>query len=105
MFAVGQKIWHRATGRSFTVLECYGGQVCVQQDNGAETDFAAADLTSEPPAQIGGVAARTREAQAAPGGARISPARALTMRDITPDHERVLRIIPVRNHPGRRRPA
>ena len=49
MFAVGQRVWRRAGARSGTVsgtvLECYGDQVCVRQDNGAETDFPVAELT------------------------------------------------------------
>jgi hypothetical protein len=91
MFAVGQKVWHRATGRSGTVLECYSDQVCVRQDNGAEIDFSAADLTGDEPASAG--AARPAAPQ---GGAGATPARVLTPRDITPDHVRVLSVIPVR---------
>jgi hypothetical protein len=92
MFAVGQKVWRRTGGNGFTVLECYGDRVCVQQDNGAETDFAARDLTGEPPIASSAPAASTQEAR----GARAIPARMLTPRDITAEHGKVLGLIPVR---------
>jgi hypothetical protein len=97
MFAVGQMVWHRKGGRIGTVVECYGDQVCVRQDNGAETDFLASDLTGEPPAsRAAGVAPGPRDGLGVAPGARTIPARVLSPRDITPDHSRVLGVIPVR---------
>jgi hypothetical protein len=93
MFAVGQRVWRRAGGRSGTVLECYGDQVAVRQDNGAEMDFPASDLTGEPPSA--GPAGH-HAATVAQGAARALPARVLTPRDITPAHTHVLSVIPVR---------
>ena len=49
MFSVGQRVWHRDGQRSGTVLECDGDQVFIAQDNGAELDFRASDLTATPP--------------------------------------------------------
>jgi hypothetical protein len=97
MFAVGQRVWRRAGGRSGTVLECYGDQVAVRQDNGAEMDFPASDLTGEPPSGAGSLGPAAQEGRGvAPGSARTMPARVLTPRDITPAHLKVLRVIPVR---------
>jgi hypothetical protein len=93
MFVVGQRVWHRAGGRSGTVVECYADQVSVRQDNGAEIDFPARDLTGEPPAA--GPAAGHAPA-VAQGAARAVAARVLTPRDITPTHTHVLSVIPVR---------
>ena len=50
MFSVGQQVWHRNGQRSGTVLECDGDRVFITQENGAELDFAASDLTATPPA-------------------------------------------------------
>ena len=50
MFSVGQRVWHRDGQRSGVVLECDGDQVFIAQDNGAELDFRASDLTATPPA-------------------------------------------------------
>ncbi len=88
MFSVGQRVWLRDGRRSGTVLECDGDRVYIEQDNGAELDFAAGDLTAERPA----------EAPAAAANAAAKPAhgRILTPRDITPEHVRVLGIVPVR---------
>ena len=36
MFSVGQRVWHRDGKRSGKVLECEGGRVYIEQDNGAE---------------------------------------------------------------------
>ena len=38
MFSVGQRIWHRDGKRSGVVLECDGGRVFIEQDNGAKRD-------------------------------------------------------------------
>jgi hypothetical protein len=91
MFSVGQRVWHRDGKRSGKVLECDGDRVFIEQDNGAELDFRASDLTTTPPAP-------TIPAHAAPreGGAQPLPNRALTAAEITPEHLRVLGLIPPR---------
>ena len=96
MFSVGQKVWHRDGQRSGTVLECDGERVFIAQDNGAELDFWANDLTATPPGAkaSGGKPKDTR--QAARSEAYVMPNRTLTSRDITPEHVRVLGIVPVR---------
>jgi hypothetical protein len=86
MFSVGQRVWHRDGQRSGTVLECDGDQVFIAQDNGAELDFRASDLTVTPPP--GSEAVRS--------AAYVVPSRSLTSGDITPEHVRVLNIVPVR---------
>lgn len=87
MFSVGQRVYHRDGRRSGKVLECDGDRVFIEQDNGAELDFKASDLTATPP-----------EGAMAPGGqkAYAMAERVLTAADITPEHVRVLGIIPVR---------
>ena len=50
MFSVGQRVWHRDGKRSGKVLEIEGDLVFIEQDNGAELDFRARDLTATPPA-------------------------------------------------------
>jgi hypothetical protein len=50
MFRVGQRVWHRDSQRSGTVLECDGDRVFIVQANGVELDFLASDLTTTPPA-------------------------------------------------------
>jgi hypothetical protein len=97
MFSVGQKVWHRDGRRSGTVLECDGGRVFVAQDNGAELDFQASDLTATPPAGAKGLGARTGEkVTATKSVAYAMPNRTLTSLDITPEHVRVLGIVPTR---------
>ena len=91
MFSVGQRVWHRGGQRSGTVLECDGGRVFIAQDNGAELDFPASDLSATPPANTSG--AERKEPKSA---VRVLPNRILTSRDITPEHVRVLSIVPVR---------
>jgi hypothetical protein len=93
MFSVGQKLWHRRGHPSGTVLECDGDRVYLLQDNGAEIDFDARDLSPTPPAAAPGEVAQ-REAKEAAG--YHVPTRLLTPREITPEHERVLANIPVR---------
>ncbi len=94
MFSVGQRVWHRGTARGFTVLECDGDRVYLVQDNGAEIDFLARDLTAVAPEGGGALAATAHER--AKSAARPGTVRTLTARDITPDHVRVLAAIPVR---------
>lgn len=120
MFSVGQRVWHRNGQRSGTVLECDGDRVFIMQDNGAELDFRASDLTATPPAGANAVgtkwdnssqAARpaayaagakavgtkwNNSSQAAKPAAYAVPSRTLTARDITPEHVRVLGIVPAR---------
>ena len=96
MFSPGQKVWHRNSQRSGTVLECDGDRVFVVQDNGAEVDFRASDLTTTPPAGANAAAARQTEGGATRSAAYTMPNRTLTSRDITPEHVRVLEVVPVR---------
>jgi len=103
MFSVGQRVWHRDGQRGGKVLECDGDRVYIAQDNGAELDFRASDLTATPPprAQAFGtkLASETKlkdSSQAASAAAYVVPSRTLTSGDITPEHVRVLSIVPVR---------
>ena len=97
MFSVGQKVWHRNGQRSGTVLECDGDRVFIAQDNGAELDFRAADLTATPPADTKPAGAGQRDARGKPAAVDYTvPNRRLTARDITPEHARVLDVVPVR---------
>lgn len=98
MFSVGQAVWHRNGKHSGTVLECDGDQVFIVGENGAELEFHARDLSATPPPGATTVAAKLRDSLAAarssPGG--VAPARALTPGDITPEHARVLGVVPIR---------
>ena len=99
MFSVGQRVWHRDGKRSGRVLECDGDRVYIAQDNGAELDFAAGELSASPPGPARSVAAKAVEMAAdmsALSRTGVAPNRALTARDITPAHEKVLRAVPVR---------
>jgi hypothetical protein len=97
MFSEGQKVWHRNGQRSGTVLECDGDRVFIVQDNGAELDFAASDLTATPPGDVKGAGATLRESREAARSANyVAPNRALTASEITPEHARVLAVVPVR---------
>ena len=97
MFSVGQKVWHRNGQRSGTVLDTDGDRVYIQQENGAELDFPASELSAAPPGDARGAGAKLRDsrAEAALSG-HVTPNRVLTAGDITPDHARVLEIIPLR---------
>ena len=88
MFSVGQRVWHRDGKRSGKVVECDGDRVFIEQDNGAELDFRASDLTATPPA---GTSATT-----APAAQNRAHNRTLTAAEITPEHLRVLGLIPPR---------
>jgi hypothetical protein len=92
MFSVGQRVWHRGGQRSGTVLECDGDRVFIVQDNGAELDFRASDLTATPPANATPDQTRGSSGQLD----HAMPRRTLTAGDITPEHVRVLGIVPVR---------
>jgi len=89
MFSVGQKVWHRDGRRSGKVLEYDGERVFIAQDNGAELDFHASDVTATPPQAAKGMAPTKSEPY-------VMPNRTLTPRDITPEHVRVLGIVPQR---------
>jgi hypothetical protein len=94
MFSVGQRVWQRDGDRSGTVLECDGDRVFIAQDNGAELEFAARDLTATPP---GGAKVSVNDVRSrAPAAGYAVPSRTLKPGDITPEHTRVLGIIPVR---------
>ena len=97
MFSVGQRVWHRDGKRGGTVLESGGGRVYIAQDNGAELDFPAADLTATPPqgAHPAGAARKPATEMPRPGAYAV-PNRTLTTADITPEHNRVLASIPAR---------
>jgi hypothetical protein len=97
MFSVGQRVWHRDGRRSGTVLECDGDRVFIVQDNGAELDFRTTDLTATPPpgASTSG-ARRTDSGETSRSAAYVMPSRTLTAGDITPEHARVLGIVPIR---------
>jgi hypothetical protein len=85
MFAVGQMVYHRSGKHSGRVLECDGDTVYLVQANGVELDFASGELTATPPQEKSAVVA-----------AAASLSRVLTSDDITPEHRRVLAIIPQR---------
>lgn len=93
MFPVGQRVWHRDGKRSGKVLECDGDRVFIEQDNGVEADFRATDLTATPP--TGSTTSRTKS-QDARAAAYTMPNRALTAAEVTPEHARVLGIVPAR---------
>jgi len=97
MFSVGQRVWHRDGKRSGKVLECDGDRVFIEQENGAELDFRASDLTATPPASAAPASATARDSGAAVGwGAHGQPHRPLIAADMTPEHLRVLGLIPPR---------
>ncbi|MGG5822800.1 hypothetical protein [Falsiroseomonas sp. HW251] len=93
MFRVGQQVWHRDGRRSGKVVEVDGERVYIEQENGAELDFRAGDLSATPPA-----GAKLTEARPRDGGAAgyVMPNRTLTAADITPEHVRVLGLVPPR---------
>jgi hypothetical protein len=91
MFSIGQKVWHRDGRRSGKVLEVDGDQVFIEQENGAELQLRASDLTAVPPA-----AADRHGAATAAAAAYAMPDRTLLASDITPEHLRVLALVPVR---------
>jgi hypothetical protein len=97
MYSVGQRVWHRDGQRSGKVLECDGDRVFIAQDNGAEVDFRASDLTATPPAGVNASGAKLNDDwQPARSVAYVMPSRTLIPGDITPEHVRVLGIVPAR---------
>ncbi len=95
MFAVGQRVWHRDGGRSGVVLEIEGDRVFIEQDNGAELDFRVGDLTATPPAGKSPATTPAERGAASRAGYTV-PSRTLTSADVTPEHARVLGIVPAR---------
>ena len=87
MFSVGQMVYHRTRALSGKVLECDGDTVYLTQANGVEIEFRSGDLTATPP--------RGKSAPPVNAAAAV-PSRVLTVNDITPDHRKVLAIIPPR---------
>jgi hypothetical protein len=97
MFSVGQRVWLRGGQRSGTVLESDGDRVYIEQDNGVEVDFRASDLTAERPTGADAPGAKLKDSLgAAKSTGQATPSRRLTPRDITPEHFRVLGVVPVR---------
>jgi hypothetical protein len=97
MFSIGQRVWQRTGQRNGKVLECEGDRVFIEQDNGAELDFPASELTATPPA--GAKLSSAGPKAGSPAGRKgsyVMPNRTLTAADITPDHVQVLGIVPVR---------
>ena len=93
MFSVGQRVWHRDGQRSGKVLDCEGDRVFIEQDNGAELDFRASDLTATPPPGTKAAGAALKDGRPA---AYAMVNRTLTSADVTPEHVRVLGLVPVR---------
>jgi hypothetical protein len=85
MFSVGQTVYHRTGKHSGTVLECDGDTVYLVQANGVEIDFRTNELTATAP--VG---------KSAPSTAAANLSRVLTINDITPEHRKVLAVIPQR---------
>jgi hypothetical protein len=83
MFVVGQTVYHQASRRSGVVQESDAQVTYLLQDNGAEIDFPTRELSATPPVS-------KAEAEVA------TMTRALTLRDIGPEHQKVLSVIPVR---------
>lgn len=90
MFSVGQIVYHRTGKHSGTVLECVDDTVYLVQANGVEMDFRSGELTATPPKQ------KTQAEVNAASLPRVLLSRVLTSDDITPEHQRVLAIIPPR---------
>jgi hypothetical protein len=85
MFSVGQMVYHKSGKHRGKVLECDGDTVYIVHTNGVELDFQSSELTATPPQE---------KSPAAVAAAALS--RTLTIDDITPEHQRVLGIIPQR---------
>jgi len=85
MFSVGQIVYHRTGKHSGKVLECDGNTVYLVQANGVEIEFQIGELTATPPPE------KTRAAAAVDNLSRV-----LTMNDITPEHHKILALIPQR---------
>lgn len=97
MFSMGQRVWHRDGKRSGKVLACEGGRVFIEQDNGAELDFPVGEMAATPPGAGHGRDIRSKD-YGSPGrqAGYVMPNRTLVAADITPEHARVLGIVPAR---------
>ena len=85
MFSVGQVVYHKTGKHSGTVLECDGDIVYLVQANGVEMEFKTGELTATP-----------RQEKTVAEAVAFSMSRILTMNDITPEHQKVLAVIPQR---------
>jgi hypothetical protein len=85
VFSIGQTVYHRTGRHSGKVLECDGGTVYLVRANGVEIEFPGSELTAAPSPE---------KNPAATGATALS--RALTVGEITPEHRRVLAIVPQR---------
>jgi hypothetical protein len=85
MFSVGLMVYHKGGKHSGKVLECDGDTVYLMLPNGVEIDFPQHELTATPPA------GKAPAPQAGP-----VPSRTLTAADITPEHHKVLAVVPQR---------
>jgi hypothetical protein len=85
MFSVGQTVYHTSRKHSGKVLECAGDTVYLVQANGVEIEFRTVELTATPPPEKG-----------PPATAATNLSRILTNSEITPEHQRVLGVIPQR---------
>jgi hypothetical protein len=85
MFSVGQMVYHKSGKHSGKVVETDGDTVYLTGANGVEMDFPLHELTATPPA------GKTPTPAAGP-----VPSRTLTAADITPEHQKVLAMIPQR---------
>ena len=81
MFQIGQTVYHKTSKFSGKVQECDRETTYLLQENGVEVEFPTGDLTATPPAT---------KVDAA------SVMRTITMKDISPEHQKVLSIIPMR---------
>lgn len=77
------------------MLEVDGDRVYIAQDNGAELDFPVSDLTATPPL-VGETPGEKLRSRVAAGPSYQAPVRSLTAEDITPEHSRVLAVVPQR---------
>ncbi|HBK04680.1 MAG TPA: hypothetical protein DDZ81_02320 [Acetobacteraceae bacterium] len=84
-FSVGQTVYHRSGKHSGKVVACEDDTVYFILPNGVEMDFRSDELTTSPPAG--------KSPAVAEG---TTPARLLTEADITPEHRKVLAVIPIR---------
>jgi hypothetical protein len=78
-------VYHRTSKLRGNVLECDGSTVYLVQANGVELDFPIDELTATPPPESTPAAIAT-----------ASLSRLLTLKDITPEHQKILAIIPKR---------
>jgi hypothetical protein len=85
MFSIGQTVYHKSGKHSGTVVECNGDIVYFTLANGVEMEFQQHELTATAPA-----------GKAPAPGAGPVPSRTLSAADITPEHHKVLSVIPQR---------